>query len=356
MTIPPQLEAIAQQLESGETPTPPTTRTLLGWFGAERRDHKIAEQVRSALLATGLRTNPDFESAYIDAQIQFTAVPLATSSTTSSTTSAIADDVTAVPVISTESAVSVTIPQSDLTYRLSRLRSANNRPDSLSPDSLLTEAVTKMMAHDFSQLPVMSNERDVKGAVSWQSIGKRLALGVVCETARDCMDPVTVVDHDMSIFDAINIIVATDFVLVRRTDRTIGGIVTTSDLGAEFGRLGEPFLLLGEIENHMRRLIGTRFSVKDLETCKDPKDPDRMIDSHDDLTLGEIQRFLDNDGRWATLDIALHRKEFISTLNDVRQIRNDAMHFDTDGVLPEEVQRLREFVQFMRQLQSIGVE
>jgi CBS domain-containing protein len=31
------------------------------------------------------------------------------------------------------------------------------------PDSLVEEAVTLMLANDFSQLPVMTSERDVKG-------------------------------------------------------------------------------------------------------------------------------------------------------------------------------------------------
>jgi len=39
-----------------------------------------------------------------------------------------------------------------------------------------------------------------------------------------------------------------EYVLIRAADRRICGIVTTSDLGLQFLQLGEPFLLLGEIE------------------------------------------------------------------------------------------------------------
>ena len=37
-----------------------------------------------------------------------------------------------------------------------------------------------MLAHDFSQLPVMTTSREVKGAVSWKTIGSRLALKKDC--------------------------------------------------------------------------------------------------------------------------------------------------------------------------------
>lgn len=351
MTIPPEILSIAQQLKNGDQPNPQTTRTFLRWFGASRRGYKIVQRIRTDLGAAGVGTNPDFESAYIDGQIQFVLpVPAAN-------TQALKVGVSAVLVAPDQAAESVgttSSPLGDPTYRLSRLKAANNKPLFVAPDAALEEAITKMMTHDFSQLPIMTSEREVKGAVSWRSLGKRMALGVSCKFARDCMDPVTVVDHDMSIFDAIAIIVATDFVLVRRGDRVLGGIVTTSDLGSEFGRLGEPFLILGEIENHLRWLLSTRFTPKDLEACIDPKDGSRTVEGPEDLSLGEIQRFLDKDEQWQQLGIALDRKEFIGTLDEVRQIRNAAMHFDPDGVLPEEMETLREFVRFMRALQSLG--
>src|SRR5262245_47875706 len=59
----------------------------------------------------------------------------------------------------------------DPTFRVSKLAAANRAPVSLQPDSTITEAVTLMMANDFSQLPVFSGDRNVKGAVSWRSIG-----------------------------------------------------------------------------------------------------------------------------------------------------------------------------------------
>ena len=40
---------------------------------------------------------------------------------------------------------------------------ANKPPLCISPDAEVTEAITLMLQHDFSQLPVTTTERDVKG-------------------------------------------------------------------------------------------------------------------------------------------------------------------------------------------------
>ncbi len=67
---------------------------------------------------------------------------------------------------------------------------------------------------------------------------------------------------ESSLFQAIPIIVEHQYVLVRGSDNRITGIVTASDLSLQFQQLAEPFLLLGEIENHIRRILGDNFSTE----------------------------------------------------------------------------------------------
>jgi predicted transcriptional regulator len=59
----------------------------------------------------------------------------------------------------------------DPTQRIGRLESANRLPMSVKADAPLVEAVTMLLSNDYSQLPVMQNERDVRGIVTWTSIG-----------------------------------------------------------------------------------------------------------------------------------------------------------------------------------------
>ena len=74
-----------------------------------------------------------------------------------------------------------------------------------------------MLAYDFSQLPVMVGERDVKGIVSWTSVGRGLALGGKLNDTevRECMDQARIISADKSLFDAINDIVSNQYVLIQ---------------------------------------------------------------------------------------------------------------------------------------------
>jgi CBS domain-containing protein len=279
----------------------------------------------------------------------------------------LADKADAVPVqtSTTEVAEKVTISDhvevrvvspafADPTYRVSKLAPANRTPVSVRPDSTLTEAATLMMANNFSQLPVMTNERDVKGIVSWKSIGIRLSLGQNLVAVREAMEPHAEISVAASMFTAIPLIVEHGYVLVRGPDQRIVGIVTTSDLGLQFQQMTEPFLLLGEIENHIRRLISSHFDKTELAAAKEPDDVPRDIETAADLTFGEYKRLLEEPARWGRLNLNIDRVVFIQRLDKVREIRNDVMHFDPDGIPDDDLLVLRDFAQFLRTLQTIG--
>jgi hypothetical protein len=68
--IPDELKKVADEVENGQSSSV-RTRKLLSWFGAQRRGHVIVSIIRRALKETGLRTEPTFEYAYIDGDIQF---------------------------------------------------------------------------------------------------------------------------------------------------------------------------------------------------------------------------------------------------------------------------------------------
>jgi CBS-domain-containing membrane protein len=146
---------------------------------------------------------------------------------------------------------------------------------SVAPDDTVSEAITVMIKNDFSQLPVMTSERDVKGLFSWKSLGSRLSLGGTCQFVREAKDRHYEVDDDASLFGAIDIIVEHECVLVRNSSEKICGIVTTSDLSIQFGQLGEPFLLLGEIENHLRAMVLRKFTKDELATVRNPVEASR---------------------------------------------------------------------------------
>ena len=194
-----------------------------------------------------------------------------------------------------------------------------------------------MTVHDYSQLPVMTSEREVKGMISWTSLGSQLALGEECKYVRECMVAHKEISYDTYIFAAIDDIMANQYVLIRNSENIINGIVTTSDLSLQFRQLGEPFLLLGEIENYIRRMIQDKYTKEELTSIRDPLDAERDIQSASDLTIGEYLRLIEKPDNWNKLAISVDREIFIKKLDEIRRIRNDVMHFDPDGIADEDL-------------------
>lgn len=325
-----KLQAIAGQLKKGVVPPKEAVRSFLLWFGSERRGYRVVRHIRWRLKKYGVATAPDFEYTYIDGYIGFVSAPTEGDPTT------------------------VDPGTTDPTYRISRLESANKTPVSVKPDATLQQAVTLMLTNDFSQLPVMTAPRDVKGVISWKTIGSRLALKRPCNAVKDCMETAHIVAADKSLFSAIGTIAAHDYVLIQARDKTICGIVTASDFNDQFRRLAEPFLMVGEIENGIRRLLHGKFTAKELDDGKAPGEDGRTIEGVADLTFGEYIRLIENEKRWKKLGLEIDRVEFVSRLHKIREVRNDVMHFDPDGLEPSDMVLLREFAQFLKRLRDVG--
>mgnify|MGYP001767853371 CR=1 FL=1 len=353
-SLPKRLQEIASLLKENGKPEPETVRTLLSWFNAQRRGYLVVTEIRNALFALGLRTEPNFEYQYIDGPIEFQLIPPKAMETAPQ---AAAQEALTPAAPSLESGALQSLvggALSDPTYRIGRFPAANRVPVSIGQDAPLSEAITLMLSRDFSQLPVMQGAREVKGVVSWYSIGSRLSLGKACATVRDCMEPHFEIRADSSLFDAIAIIVQHQYVLIRDSQNAISGIVTSSDLSLQFRQLAEPFLLLAEIENHLRQLIHEKFSTGVLQEARDPGDSSRPVLTVADLTFGEYIRLIENPERWDLLHLPVDRKVVLAQLQRVREIRNNVMHFDPDGIGDEELVTLREFVLFLRKLRSLG--
>ena len=330
-----KLAEIAQQMHkesaNGAIPTPHdiTPRELVRLYGYERRGALVNSRIRNDLEQVNLRVVPDFEFQYADSKISIGLDQEPDGSPPSG-------------------------QPSDPTHRVGTLEAANNKPTSVKPDNALAEAATIMELHDFSQLPVMENERTVKGIVSWKLIGAHLSFGRECEHVRDCMETAKELAIDAPLFDAIQVIAEHGYVLVRGTDKTITGIVTATDLANQLMQLAGPFLFIGEIEGYLRQLIHKKFTIEQLRGETPPFDSGRTINGSADLTLGEYCRLLEKEDNWELLKLTVHRGTFIKHLDSVRNIRNDVMHFEPDGLSDEDTKQLKDFSRFLRKLISSG--
>jgi CBS domain-containing protein len=339
MVIPRELVELAELVRAGTTPMI-TPRNLITWFGAQRRGVWISARVKEALEHLGLETSPDFEYEWIDGPISVRK-----------TTPKSLPEAEPQPNVSDENGSDLTDP----TYRIGKLEAANRPPAAVAPEAPIRRAVTLMMTNDYSQLPVMQGERTVKGILSWASIGQRLAFGHAANTAMDCAVPHHEISADTSLFEAIDGIIRHGYALIRGPENRITGIVTTTDLSLQFGRMGEPFLHLGEIENYLRRIIGGRLELDAIQRARDPADTGRKVFGVEDLTFGEYIRLMEDGANWKAIAINLDREVFLKGLQEVRRIRNDVMHFDPDGPSVADLSELRRWVALLQKLSNLGV-
>ena len=308
-----------------------TIRELLSWFSYTKRGSWINRHIRNKMEELDLRTVPDFESGWFDATVSIGLDPDAVTGLESS------DE----PI--------------DPTVRIGTLDAANRKPTSVKPDNSLKVATTLMQLNDFSQLPVMTGERDVKGIISWKSIGTRLSSGRECELVRHCMDPVArEISIDAPMFDAVEDISQHGYVLVRGQQNTITGIVTASDFAGQFSELAGPFLLIGEIEGYLRSIVHRKFTLGELQKASYGSESGTTIEGSADLTFGGYCRLMQDPNNWKKLRLTIDRGEFVKYLDAVRQIRNDVMHFNPDGLDQEHKDKLRNGAMFFRNLSRLG--
>jgi CBS domain-containing protein len=357
---PHELFKIAQEARTAAVAPRATVRTLLSWFDVQRRGSYIVSLIRTRLRDLGLKTEPDFNLVWIDSEVSFVPIS-AQAPSEDKERSEDAPHPTKVDYSGMldagfieQAPAFVGGALEDPTYRIGKLDAANKAVVSVAPNQRIKLAITLMLAHGYSQLPVMQGERDVKGILTWENIGARLALAKPCTEARECMTAPQIISSEKSLFAAIEVISQFQYVLVQAPDRRISGIVTSADLSRQFQQLTEPFLLLGEIEQHIRKLIVNRFTRDELKMVRDPGDAEREIQDVADLSMGEYIRLLENPENWDRLNLSIDRAILIEQLKAIKRIRNDIMHFDPDPLGANDLQMLRQFVIFMQSLREFA--
>ena len=365
--IPPQLQQVADDIRSGHRRNA-NVRTLLSWFNAYRRRKNVVETIRAAMEELGLTTVPDFEEQFFDQRVVFQA--LADGDETVEEGNLDSPEETELPA-SVEDGASAgdtddkeslfddeTTPEDsgqpvtlrivdEPTYQVSHLPTASKQVFSVKPDTTIVAATTEMLYRNFDQMPVMTGPRDVKGIITWKSIGRVRASGKSVERVSDCMEPAHEIALHESMFEAVRLIQRFRCVLVKDRSQQVCGIVTGYDITRTFNDLAEPFLLIGEIENLTRNLIAANFELKDIQTVQ--RGGDKPILSVFDMTFGQYLFLLQPDDNWRKMPLEIDKAFFINKLDEVRQARNDVMHFEPEGVEPDKLKVLREFANFLHQ-------
>jgi len=383
MWIPKEIDRLSTRLKDGRRINRITVRDLLRMFKAERRGLNKVHDIRAALESLGLVTDPDFESVWIDGKIRIRLKDASNLVTAAILAGDEADDEDELDeeqgtasgeqeesfspqlgsaeepqpaiLVASEGVVETVLSEPpDPTFRIGSLPAANKPLTTVGQDDSLKKAVTKMLQFDYSQLPIMHGEREVKGMISWKSIASRYSLGGECCKVQHCREDAQVVDGNGTLFDAIPTIVKHGYVLVRDPqDRRITGVVTASDLSLQFQQLAEPFLLLREIELHIRQLLQDKVSPEDLDWLASADTTAPKPQSISDLSFGGYIRLLQRPQVWTRLSLNIDQASLTVQLEEVRQIRNDVMHFDPDPMTLKQLDALKNAAKFMQQLYEL---
>jgi len=321
-----------------------SARTLVSLFGHQRRTSGNVRDIDRKLEKSGLETRPHYNWFGIDDPIRIWFAEDLKQIDEERKRKADEDDSTQ-EADEEESTIEVPHAESasafiDPVHRIGRFLK-NKEIIYINRDCPIDKAMTVMLFHGFSRLPVMQNERNPLGMVSWQSIAQKKFINPEVQTVRECMVDCHVVSEDDSLFDAVKSISEHDVVLVCSHDKRITGILTATDVSCFFEEISQTFLLISYIENHLRAIIHANFYREDLQNAKDPADQDREVDSVADLTFGEYERLLDHPENWNKLGLPFEKKTFMDQIKSVRAIRNDVMHFNPEGIESDDLETLK---------------
>lgn len=317
------LDALVEQVRREHSSLSITPRDLFGAFGLYRRTSGNCWIVDKYLEEHEVFVSPHYNDVWIDTPIELKEKTRATRK--------IAKD----PI-----------------QRIKIIPAANNNPVCVQNDSSLTLAITLMQSNNFSQLPVTDgNKRNLSGYISWDSISNAIFRGVHSEMVKDykVSDCVVMTPND-SLIDAMTKVHKHDFVIIVENNQ-VKGIITQQDLSRQFLNWTKPFILLEEIENHIRQLIDGKFQLEELRgACQGEADD---INCVDDMSFGDYIALIGNEDRWNKLNLKyVDRGLVVAKLEEVRKIRNDVMHFDPEGLTRDQCITLEATAQYLRILSS----
>lgn len=313
-------------------------RRLIEMWGAKGRGSQVVQSVRDQLHGLGLTTEPPFEYGPLDARVRI--VPIDDSrSQARATSSGHRPD----RLVSEDPALEDPVIHG---LHVGQIPSAIGSLLSVRPEDSLRRAQTLMIQYDFSQLVVIADGK-LAGVISWESIARASLQGTVVRVS-DCMTVPQTVTQDADLLSNIERIVDAGYVIVLDPLDAPSGIVTTADLAQQFDRLARPYLLVGECEHELRRILDSRFDKHELHKATKFKQPNQPGASA--MTIGDMKHFIANPEVWAKMEINLSHRAFVDWIDIIRQIRNEIAHFSQDDDSSQAIEQVRNLTSFLRGL------
>ena len=218
----------------------------------------------------------------------------------------------------------------DLAWRIGSLAFVR-KVVTVQPQQPIGVAIERMVAGEYSQLPVVDSFGRLNGVITWESIAHaqfrhrpELVAEAMLTNPHSCKE-------SEELFARIDDIQRRGFLIVVDGENVVAGILTAADLSGELRNRVQPFTVLEEIERRLRRAV-SRLSIDELrDSFPEGDSRGKKITSAHDLTLGNYGYVLNDDERWAKLRWPYERADMVDRLRKVATYRNAIAHWDIDA-------------------------
>lgn len=228
--------------------------------------------------------------------------------------------------------------------------------ESILGDKPLLAAISRMTSRKFSQLLVVKQKingqikkSQVLGCVSWNSIGK-----AINEQGVDLNSPVKnylelvnssskflFVKSDETITDVAKKLMEQEYVVAYDSNDTILGFITAYDIAKLYLDMVMPYTDIQKIEMALRKILSKRLSIDEIKAASKTEGHDREFDDVKKMEFSEYITVVRK--KWDALGIRDDKDEFLSSLEEIRRIRNKIMHFNAEKISSGEQKLLNGF-------------
>ena len=246
-------------------------------------------------------------------------------------------------------------------YQVQQIIEGKGTPVCVTKDEPVSKALSLMIEHDFSQLPVISKQTNLanveidapEGMITYEGIlrgVRNFKARIEDLKVRDVMVSAPVYSADDDLFDILDLMKDTNAVLVTEDIYGLGsalvGIVTSYDTAEYFRKRTEDLMRVEDIELMIKEFIKSAYMDENGElnlsslnavagriTAYVNKNGEVQKEkTFDELTLSEYITFLLLQETWLFFEpIFGVKRNFINELlNGVREIRNALAHFRGD--------------------------
>lgn len=224
-------------------------------------------------------------------------------------------------------------------FPIQRLLEGRDPPLCIRQDQTVREALTLMIEHDYSQLPVVDRQGRLLGLISQESVAQRhFHLGgqatLLDLTVDHCQTKAVTLPMDRDIFEALDRLKDVYAVVITREGKP-EGILTEFDMAHFFRDLTGDLLVVEDIETSLRQIVQKTLPDDDeMNHClihafgEDSDNPGQPMAEFDELSFSRLTQLITHPKNWTHFEPFFKPMEIFRELMDqVRQNRNQLAHF-----------------------------